>query len=103
MQLGKIILQNQVIHPPTFDDIVLWINFRKYTKEKLKIKSIVKSLAFSIVTGVLIIIAFVNSFILLYGYTLTSQVINNILAWLFLLELALKIIAIGPEMLLSSK
>jgi hypothetical protein len=38
MQLSKIILENKVMTPPSFDDLEWWVNFRKFMKETFHLK-----------------------------------------------------------------
>lgn len=38
MQLSKIILENKVMTPPSFDDLECWVNFRKFMKETFHLK-----------------------------------------------------------------
>ena len=42
MKLGKIIIENSAMIPPSFDDIQLWIDFRNYMKNSFHIKAIVQ-------------------------------------------------------------
>ena len=83
--------------PPAFDDIQLWIDFRKFMKERLKLKDIVQHWLFELIVSILIIATFINAIFLVYNVFAVSELLDNIFVWIFVLELILRIIAIGPE------
>ena len=97
MKLGKIIIENSAMIPPSFDDIQLWIDFRNYMKNTLHVKAIVQHWIFELVASIVILATFINAIFLVYDVFAVSKTIDDVLVWVFVLELAFRIIAIGPE------
>ena len=83
--------------PPSFDDIQLWIDFRNYMKNTLHVKAIVQHWIFELVASIVILATFINAIFLVYDVFAVSKTIDDVLVWVFVLELAFRIIAIGPE------
>ena len=46
MQISKILLENEAMLPPSYDDVKLWIDFRKFVNRNLHLKAIVKDWKF---------------------------------------------------------
>jgi hypothetical protein len=67
MKLSKILLENSAMLPPSFDDLEVWMNFRKILIAKFRIKDIVKHLAFEIVTSIIIVLSTINAVFYIYN------------------------------------
>lgn len=82
MQLGRILQQNSNLRPPFLSDWPQWIAFRTYFNEKLKLKRIIESTLFKLVSALLILVAFLNASLCLFttnsAYELIDQVFINI-------------------------
>ena len=96
MQLSKIILENRAMMPPNFDDIQAWIRFRMFCKERLHLKSIVHHWIFEATVSIIIILSFINSLYYSFNYTDLVDIFDTIFIWVFVVELIIRIIAIGP-------
>lgn len=46
MQLSKILLENSAMLPPTFQDLEIWISFRRFMNKRFHLKEIVKHFVF---------------------------------------------------------
>jgi len=46
MQISKVLLKNEAMLPPSFDDWKWWIDFRSFINKKVHLKSIVKNWKF---------------------------------------------------------
>lgn len=97
MQLTKLLLENSAMLPPTFDDIEVWVKFRKFMNNTFKLKVIVKHWMFELVVSIIIVLSFVNAIFFMYQYTRLVETFDNIFIWLFFVELLIRIIAYGPE------
>jgi len=97
MKMGTIILENSAMIPPSFDDIECWLNFRKFLNSRFKLKKIVHHMAFELVVSFLIIATFINAIFLVYNVFTVAIVIDDVFVWIFVVELIIRIIAIGPE------
>ena len=96
MQLSQIIIENRAMIPPTFDDIETWVKFRAFCKEKLHLKFIVHHWLFEAIVSILIVLSFINSLYFSFNDTALVNIFDSIFIWLFLVELIIRIIAIGP-------
>lgn len=61
MQLSKIILENEMMVPPEFDDIPCWIKFREFLNHRVYLKQIVKHWGFELAVSIIIILSFINA------------------------------------------
>lgn len=96
MQLSKIILSNKVMTPPTFDDIEAWVKFRKFFNVQLQLKAIVRHWIFELGISIIIILSFINAIFFIYNYSKLVETFDSIFIWIFVAELLLRVIAIGP-------
>ena len=55
--------------PPSFDDIEVWVKFRKFFNVTLRLKVIVKHWFFELMVSVIIILSFINAIFFIYNYT----------------------------------
>lgn len=101
MQLSKLILYNTILYPPSFDDLELWIEFRRIVNNAINLKDIVNHWVFQLVVAIYTTLCCANALILLYQGYYACKVIDNIFIWLFVFEILLKIVANGPEMYFS--
>ncbi len=69
MQLTKILVENEVLLPPKYDDIKLWLRLRRFLGKRLGLKSFVKSWIFEFIASIVVSLAFINSIYFLYYYT----------------------------------
>lgn len=83
--------------PPLFHDWKPWIKFRAWVNRKLKIKAIVKSLPFAIVSSVFISLTFVNCCLALYTKYRVFDIIDDVFMVLYCLEISAKLVGVGPE------
>ena len=103
MKLSKILLENSAMLPPSFDDLEIWMDFRKFLIAKFRIKDIVQHLAFEIITSIIIILSTINAVFYIYKTSPFVDFVDSFFIWLFLIELILRILAAGPEVFFSSK
>ena len=97
MQLSKILIYNSVMLPPKFDDIALWVDFRRYVNEQIHLKSIVQYWVFDFVVSILTLLCAVNAILLLFKGWEVTRVFDSIFVWLYFAELVVRIVAVGPE------
>ena len=55
------------------------------------------------VISTLVILAFINSIILMYFYTPLAETFDTVFIWLFVLELLFRLIAVGTEIFFMEK
>lgn len=103
MQFSKILLENSAMFPPTFDDISQWVNFRKFLNKRFYLKSIVKHCGFSLAITIIIFLSFINDIIFIESYREINEALNSLFISLFVIELFLRILAIGPENFFAEK
>jgi hypothetical protein len=96
MQLSKLILYNTVLYPPAFDDLSTWLSFREQANQLLHIKIIVTHWIFDLIMAVATILAASNAFILLYYPQEPSRIIDVVFVWVFVVEILMKMIGVGP-------
>lgn len=97
MQLGRILQENSNLRPPLLTDWPTWISFRKLINSKCKLRELVNTSGFKFLSSLIVIGGFSNAFLFLYYGNPINGSIDNIFANIFMVELLLKIIAIGPE------
>ena len=103
MQFSKILLENSAMFPPTFDDVSQWVNFRKFLNKRFGLKSIVKHWGFSLTISIIILLSFINDIFFIESYRDINEVLNTLFISLFVIELFLRILAIGPENFFAEK
>lgn len=96
MQLSKLILYNTILYPPSFDDLQLWIEFRRIINSAINLKQIVNHWVFQLVVAIYVALCSANALILLYQGYYICKVIDQIFIWLFVAEIILKIVGNGP-------
>lgn len=97
MQLCKVLESDTDMLPPKFHDWERWINFRKYINQTFHLKDIVHSNGFKIGFTIVIILTFVNSCLNIYTDYAVFDIIDNVLMAIFVLEVILKLLGLGPE------
>lgn len=97
MQLCKILQADNSMLPPQFHDWDRWLLFRRYVNEKFKLKEILQSDECKIAVAILILITFVNSLLSIYTSHKVFDIIDDFLILIYVVEILLKIIGIGPE------
>jgi hypothetical protein len=97
MHLCKILQAKTALLPPKFHDWDRWIIFRRIINETFYIKRIVQSKAFKIANSLLILFCFINSILALYLKLIVFNVIDDVIIFIFLAELFIKIVGIGLE------
>jgi hypothetical protein len=97
MQLAKILLDNEAMLPPRFDDLELWLQFRRFLNEQLCLKFIVHHWIFELSISIIIILSFINAIFFMFDYSKLVETFDSIFIWIFLVELIVRIVAIGPE------
>lgn len=97
MQLSKIILENKAMTPPAFDDIKAWVDFRKFMNTRFHLKAIVNHWLFEVIASLLILLSFINAIFFIYNRTTLVEIFDDIFVWIFVAELILRVIGIGPE------
>jgi hypothetical protein len=75
MQLCKMLQADRSMLPPTFNDLQIWLNFRRYINNKFKLKSVISSKQFKLTVIIIIIWTFTNSLLNLY----TNIAVFNVL------------------------
>lgn len=85
MQISKILLENDAMMPPAFDDFKPWVSFRNFVNQKLHLKTIVKNWKFELVVSIIIILSFINAISLMFDYSRLAEIFDNIFIWLFAL------------------
>ena len=66
-------------------------------KNTFHLKELVQHWVFELCITILIVFSFVNALILSYDVWETAAILDDIFVWIFLVELILRVIAIGPE------
>ena len=89
-------MENSALLPPALDDFTPWVSFRKYINERLYFKQIASTWVFELIVSILILLAFINSVFYMSNPTDLVQIFDKIFAWLFFIELLIRIIAFGP-------
>ena len=97
MQLGNVLQENTSLHPPSLSDFPKWISFRKWMNNHLKITIIVQSFPYQLINSLLIIAGTANAIALLSTENKICGMVDNGFANIFMIELIIRIIAIGPE------
>ena len=97
MNLGRAILDNSAMIPPSFDDVDCWVRFRNFMNETLHLQAVVKHWVFELLVTIFIIWSFVNALIFAYDVWPLSKTLDDIFVWIFVVELLLRIIGFGPE------
>lgn len=97
MQLCKVLESDTDMLPPRFHDWQRWINFRRYINQTCRLKDIVHSNTFKIVFTIIIILTFINSCLNIYTGSIVFDIIDNILMAIFVVEIFLKLLGLGPE------
>ena len=95
MHLCKILQAKTSFLPPKFHDWERWILFRRVINEIFYFKKIVKSKPFKIANSLLILFAFINSILALYLNILAFNLIDDVITYIFVVELFVKIIGVG--------
>lgn len=96
MQLSKLILNNSILYPPSFDDWQAWLNFRNFINNTLRLKDIITHPIFEWAVNIYIVLCCINAIILLSTNFHVARVIDSIFVWLFFAEIIIKIIGLGP-------
>jgi hypothetical protein len=96
MQLSKLILYNTILYPPSFDDLEVWIEFRRIVNSNLNLKEIVNHWVFHLVVAIYTTICCANALILLYQGYYACKLIDYVFIWLFVTEIILNIVGNGP-------
>jgi hypothetical protein len=65
MQLAKILTKKSHMFPPEYDDLQIWIKFRGFVNTNFRLKEIVKSRWYKIISNLFILFTFVNCIALL--------------------------------------
>lgn len=81
--------------PPKYDDIQLWISFRRFINDNLHLKDIVQHWLFDSIVSFLTLLCAVNALIYLFHRHTITHIFDTIFIWLFLAELIIRIIALG--------
>jgi len=97
MQLGNVLQENTSLHTPLLSDFPKWISFRKWMNNQLKINTIVQSFPYQLINSLLIIAGTANAIALLSTENKICGMVDNGFANIFMIELIIRIIAIGPE------
>ena len=97
MQLGRILQQNSNLRPPIISDRPAWITFRRFMNDHCKLKDIFQSTSFKLVNSILIIVSCIMAIFNLFFSHPTYEIIDTVFINLFMVELILYLIAIGPE------
>ncbi len=90
-------LENSAMLPPSFDDVEIWVKFRKFLNTKLRLKTIVKHWVFELIVALIIILSFINAIFLMFSYTKLLEIFDSVFIWIFFVELIIRIVAYGPE------
>jgi voltage-gated sodium channel len=83
--------------PPRFEDIELWLRFRKYVNEQLRLKEMVRHWVFEVVISAVIVLSFINAIFFMFHYSPLVETFDSIFIWVFFVELLLRVVAFGPE------
>lgn len=97
MQIIKIMHSHPSLSPPIFDDWKPWITFRAYINRKYGLKDHINSIKFKIIGSIVILFAVINCLLNMYLKYQIFEVIDNVIAILFIFELIMKMVALGPE------
>ena len=97
MQLGRILQQNSNLRPPIMSDWPAWINFRQYVNERFKLKTIISSTCYKLISAVMIIVSVVMAALYLFTDIYAYEVIDFLCINFFMVELIITLVAIGPE------
>lgn len=95
MQLGRILQQNSSLKPPLIKDVKCWTKFRSVINSVLHLKTIVNSAVFASLISLLAIASFITSIECLYASNDTVVLLNRIFTYVFLAEIAIKVIGEG--------
>jgi hypothetical protein len=96
MQICKIINSHRSLYPPIFNDWEPWIKFRRYINQEYGLKDFFFSPGYKIFGSIFILFAIINCLLNIFTSVRVFYIIDIIVALVFLLELILKLIAIGP-------
>ena len=96
MQLGRILQENSNLRPPLLSDVECWVGFRRYIDREWSIKGKMQTTCYRIIAAMLVMLAFINAVMFLSSNAESFRIIDLIFTNLFLLELALEFIAVGP-------
>ena len=85
------------MYPPAFDDIQLWLSFRKKVNQTIHLKAIVKHWFFEIILAVVIVLGAINSVFLMYNPDSTLlYIFDSVFVWVYFAELLVRIVGVGP-------
>lgn len=89
--------------PPQFNDWKLWIQFRENIIKLTSIDEIVKTWVYQFISNLIVILTFFNC--IAYIITLNSvlAVIDNVLLWIFVIEIIIRIVGLGPQNFFEDK
>lgn len=97
MELSKILIYNSAMYPPMYEDVTAWITFRNFVNDSINLKAIVKHWLFDTITAIAILFCAVNSIFYIFTDSTLAYIFDSIFIWLFLAELIIRVIGIGPE------
>lgn len=83
--------------PPHFDDLEPWLQFRRYVNDQLYLKQILRHWIFDLTVSIIIILSFINAIFFMFAHTTLTETFDSIFIWTFVVELLIRILAIGPE------
>lgn len=84
------------MYPPPYEDIPAWVSFRIWINQTIHLKAIVKHWLFDTIVAVIIVLCAVNSIFFIFTDSKLASIFDSICIWLFLAELIMRIIGIGP-------
>lgn len=96
MQICKVIDSKSYLRPPRF----AWRRmktFKSYVQDNLKLREFLKSDKYLVVSSILIIITFFNSILEMYTDILAFSIIDDILLVLYIVEVLLRLVALGAS------
>ena len=97
MQLGRILQENSNLRPPPLSDWEWWVSFRRYVQREWSIKQKMQSTCYRLMAALLVLLGFVNAVLFLSSNGEGFRVVDLIFTNLFVLELTLELVAVGPE------
>lgn len=97
MKICKIIEEDPEMCPPKYDDWQPYIRFRNFLKDKLKLKKIIQSSAFSHVVTVIILVNFIVIIVSIPVKQLNNIKLEYAFMILFEIEIAMRLIGTGIE------